>query len=93
MAKSKKNLKSQARQQKRKKNTLKEVEVYNKIQNRFVNSYNLFSVQPLEELEKIKNNKMSATDRNAFDEAYRIIKTRTLAQEDTIEPSLLTQPS
>lgn len=72
-----KNLKSNARKAKRAKSTAKQIEVYNKIQTRYENMFNMCMTQPIEVLNKMKNEKMSATDRAAFDKAYEIISKRT----------------
>jgi hypothetical protein len=58
----------------REKSSKTHIEAYHKIQTRYDNMFNLFVIQPLEELERIKNEKRSHTDRTAFDNAYKIVK-------------------
>lgn len=68
---------SQARRLRGMRSTTKQIEVYNKIQTRYENMFNMCMIQPIEVLDKMKNEKMSATDRAAFDKAYEIISKRT----------------
>lgn len=65
---------SQNRKVKRLRSTPKQIEIYNKIQNRYTNLFNMCSVQPLEVLDELKNKPMSKTDREAFNAAYRIVE-------------------
>lgn len=71
---------------KRKKSTQKEIEVYNRIQNRYTNMFNNYSMQPLEVLDRLKLNKMSSTDKAAFDEAYKLVSSTKAIVAASPEP-------
>jgi tellurite resistance protein len=56
----------------------KHIATYNKIQARYDTSFNVYVIQPLKELEAIKNEKRSHTDQTAYENAYKIVKRGTI---------------